>query len=56
MAIITMTESLAHSIAQDEGNRNMIKARRKKWNQTDYNSAVRKFDVLWPIQKEGICS
>jgi len=42
-----MTESLARSIAWDEGNRSMKKAGRKKWSKADYNTAVRKYNKLW---------
>jgi hypothetical protein len=43
-----MTYQLAMAAATDAGNRNMKQAGRSKWNQADYNTAVRELNRLWP--------
>ena len=49
---IKLTRELAFAIAQDEANRRMRKAGRKKWNRSDYNHAVITFNKLWPVNIE----
>jgi len=45
---ITMTPEIARAAATDAGNASMREAGRTKWNEDDYNAAVRMYNRLLP--------
>ena len=45
---IVMDRQLAYACSLDEGNRNMRKNGRNKWNLEDRNIAASEFNRLWP--------
>lgn len=47
-----MTYEIAHAAGTDAANRSLRKARRKCWNQEDYDTMWREFDRLWPVEQE----
>lgn len=47
---ITMTYELAMAAGRDAANRRMRSEGRTRWNEDDYNEAVRVFEALWPLE------
>lgn len=47
-----LTRNIAWATAWDEGNRSMIRNRRRVWSREDRDAAAVKFDELWPIEKD----
>lgn len=47
-----LTRDVAWASAWDEGNRSMVRNRRKVWGQEDRNAAAARFDELWPVEKD----
>ena len=47
-----LTRELAWAAAWDEGNRSMIRNRRRVWSREDRDAAAARFDELWPIEKD----
>ncbi len=48
-----LTKELARTAATDEANRYLRKIGKKKWDRKAYNVACKKFNELWPKEKEG---
>ena len=47
-----LTYDLAWAAARDEGNRNMRKHGRTKWNEDDYNVCCQTFNKIFPPNPE----
>lgn len=52
MANLTITRGIAWAAATDAGNRSMRTAGRNGWNRSDYNTAARTFNTLWPEPRD----